>query len=322
MSKIVWDQLGERLGETGVDQGVLFSFKNNAYETGVAWNGLTSVNEAPTGGEPNPFYADNQKYIEIMSEEEFAGTIGCYMYPDEFKAAIGEIELATGVTVGQQTHAMFGLSYRTKIVSDTNGVDHGFKIHLVYNALAGVTARDHTTMNESPELEELSFDFTTTKIPVTGGKSTSHLIIDSTKIAVEDAAKLQTFLDTLYGNDISAARLLMPDEVAAIFTGAAIEAITLSTIAPVDAVSDVAVGENIVLTFNNKILDETISVLSAAGVVVAASHTFDAAGKILTINPTVDLSLNTKYTVVVAGVVDIYGQTLAPITKSFTTVEA
>lgn len=320
--KIVWDQLGERLGETGVDQGVLFPFKNSAYDTGVPWNGLTSVNEAPTGGEPNPFYADNQKYIEIMSEEEFAGTIGCYMYPDEFKAAIGEVELAPGVTVGQQTHAMFGLSYRTKIVNDTNGVDHGFKIHLVYNALAGVTARDHTTMNETPELEELSFDLTTTKIPVTGGKPTSHLIIDSTKIAVEDAEKLKTLLDTLYGTDISAARLLMPDEVAAIFTGAAIEAITLSTIAPVDAGIDVAVGENIVLTFNNKILDETISVLSAEGAVIAALHTFDATGKILTINPTVDLALNTKYTVVVAGVIDIYGQALAPVTKSFTTVEA
>ena len=317
--KIVWDQLGERLGETGVDQGVLFPFKGSAYETGVPWNGLTSVNEAPTGGEPNPFYADNQKYIEIMSEEEFAGTIGCYMYPDEFKAAIGENELATGVTVGQQAHTIFGLSYRTKIVNDTNGVDHGFKIHLVYNALAGVTARDHTTMNESPELEELSFDFTTTKVAVTGGKPTSHLIIDSTKIAVEDAAKLQTLLNTLYGTNITAPRLLMPDEVANIFEGAAIEAITLSTIEPEDAGEDIAVDENIILTFNNKILDETISVLSAEGDLIAASHTFDTTGKILTINPNVNLSLNTKYTIVVAGVVDIYGQALAPVTKSFTT---
>jgi hypothetical protein len=320
MSKIVWDQLGERLGETGVDQGVLFPFTGSAYETGVPWNGLTSVNEAPTGGEPNPFYADNQKYIEIMSEEEFAGTIGCYMYPDEFKAAIGETESTPGVIVGQQAHTIFGLSYRTKIVNDTNGVDHGFKIHLVYNALAGVTARDHTTMNESPELEELSFDFTTTKVAVTGGKPTSHLIIDSTKIAVEDAAKLQTLLDTLYGTNVAAPRLLMPDEVAAIFEGAEIEAITLSTIVPEDSGVNIAVNANITLTFNNKILDETISVLSAEGVVIAASHTFNATGKILTINPNVDLSLNTKYTVVVAGVVDIYGQALAPVTKSFTTV--
>lgn len=320
--KIKWDQIGEKLAETGVDQGVLYPYIAGAYATGVAWNGLTSVNEAPTGGEPNPFYADNQKYLEIMSEEEFAGSIGCYTYPDAFKPCIGEKELIAGIIVAQQSRSMFGFSYRTKIVNDVDGADHGFKIHLIYNALAGVSARDHATMNESPELEDLSYDITTTKVPVTGGKPTSHLIIDSTKIVVEDAAKLQTLLDTLYGTDAIAPRLLMPDEVAAIFEGAAINAITLSTIVPADATVDVAVGENIVLTFNNKILDETISVLSAAGVVIAASHTFDAAGKILTINPTVDLALNTKYTVVVAGVVDIYGQTLAPITKSFTTVVA
>lgn len=215
--KIVWDQLGERLAETGVDQGVLFPFKGTAYETGVPWNGLTSVNEAPTGGEPSPFYADNQKYIEIMSEEEFAGTVGCYMYPDEFKSSIGEMEVSPGVTVGQQAHTIFGLSYRTKIVNDTNGVDHGFKIHLVYNALAGVTARDHTTMNESPELEELSFDFTTTKVAVPGGKPTAHLVIDSTKFTAENKAKLDTFLDKLYGTEEEGPTLLLPGEIAAIF---------------------------------------------------------------------------------------------------------
>lgn len=320
MSKLIWDKIGERLAETGVDQGVLYPFVANAYATGVAWNGLTSLNEAPTGGEPNPFYADNQKYLEIMSEEEFAGTIGCYTYPDEFKECIGEKELKTGIIIGQQSRSMFGLCYRTKIVNDTNGSDHGFKIHLVYNAKAGVSARDHTTMNETPELEELSFDFTTTKVAVTGGKPAAHLIIDSTKIAVEDAAKLQTLLDTLYGTDVTTPRLLMPDEVADIFEGAAIEAITLSTIEPEDSDVEIAVDANIMLTFNNKILDETISVLSAEGVVIAASHTFDANGKILTINPNVNLSLNTKYTVVVAGVVDIYGQALVPVTKSFTTV--
>lgn len=226
MSKLKWDQLGERLAETGVDQGVLYPFVNGAYGDGTAWNGLTSVNEAPTGGEPSAFYADNQKYIEIMSEEEFAGAIGCYTYPDEFKACIGEQELAAGVVIGQQTHTMFGFSYRTKIVNDTNGVDHGFKIHLVYNALAGVSTRDHTTINDSPELEELSFDFTTTKVNVTGGKPTSHLIIDSTKIPAGMDDKFQTLLDTLYGKDAVEGeepipaivpKLLMPDEVAALF---------------------------------------------------------------------------------------------------------
>ena len=230
MSKLKWDQVGERIAETGVDQGVLYPFDTTTFGEGVPWNGLTSVNEAPTGGEPSPFYADNQKYLELMSEEEFAASIGCYTYPDEFKACVGETEMAPGVTIGQQTHKMFGFSYRTKIINDTNGMDHGFKIHLVYNALAGVTSRDHTTMNDSPELEEISYDITTTKVPVTGGKPTSHLVIDSTKFTVATQAKLQAIMDALYGKDAVVgtgtpaapqfpavkAKLLMPDEVMAI----------------------------------------------------------------------------------------------------------
>lgn len=224
--RLKWDETGKRIAETGVDQGVLYPFETGAYTTGVPWNGLTSVNEAPTGGEPSPFYADNQKYIELLSEEEFAGTIGCYTYPDEFKPCIGETELVPGVIVGQQSHKMFGFAYRTKIVNDTSGVDYGFKIHLVYNALAGVSARDHTTMNESPELEEISYDITTTKVPVTNGKPTAHLVIDSTKFTEATSAKLQTILDTLYGKDAVVEpeapaitpRLLMPDEVVAIMT--------------------------------------------------------------------------------------------------------
>lgn len=230
MSKLKWDQVGERIAETGVDQGVLYPFAETTFGEGVPWNGLTSVNEAPTGGEPSPFYADNQKYLELMSEEEFAASIGCYTYPDEFKACVGETEVVPGVTIGQQTHKMFGFSYRTKIINDTNGMDHGFKIHLVYNALAGVTARDHTTMNDSPELEEISYDITTTKVPVTGGKPTSHLVIDSTKFTVATQAKLQAIMDALYGKDAVVgtgtemapqfpavkAKLLMPDEVMAI----------------------------------------------------------------------------------------------------------
>ena len=201
MSKIVWDAVSEKIAETGVKNGVLYPMAAGTYTTGVPWNGLTSVNEAPTGAEASPFYADNGKYLEIMSEEEFAGTIGCYTYPDEFKPCIGEVELHGGITVAQQRHVAAGLCYRTEIVNDTDGLDHGFKIHLVYNSLFGVSARDHTTVNETPELEEMSFDFTATKVPVTGAKPTAHLIIDSTKIAQGDAAKLQTLLDTLYGKD-------------------------------------------------------------------------------------------------------------------------
>lgn len=216
--KLKWDQIGERLAETGVDQGVLYPFETNTFGDGVAWNGLTSVNEAPTGGEPTAFYADNQKYIELLSEEEFAATIGCYTYPDEFKQCIGETEIAVGVTISQQAHKMFGFSYRTKIVNDTNGLDHGFKIHLVYNALAGVSTRDHTTINETPELEDLSFDITTTKVPVTGGRPTSHLVIDSTKFTEATKAKLTALMDILYGATDTPPRLPMPDEVATLLS--------------------------------------------------------------------------------------------------------
>lgn len=220
MSKLLWDQLGERIAEAGVDQGVLYPFATSAFGTGVAWNGLTSVNEAPTGGEPSPFYADNRKYLELMSEEEYAGSIGCFTYPQEFLACLGEVEIAPGMIVAQQTHKMFAFSYRTKIINDTNGLDHGFKIHIVYNALAGVSARDHTTMNESPELEEITFDFTTTKVDVAGGKPTSHLVLDSTKFTEATMPKLQTIMDSLYGTESAEPTLLTPDEIAAILNAA------------------------------------------------------------------------------------------------------
>lgn len=250
MPKLKWDDVGERIAETGVKNGVLFPFVvtegTGAYANGIAWNGLTSVNEAPTGGEANPFYANNQKYLEVMSEEEFAGSIGCFTYPDEFKSCIGEKELVTGISIAQQKRSKFTFCYRTEIANDTNGMDHGYKIHIIYNAMAGVSTRDHTTVNETPEFEELTFDVTTTKVSVDGGKPTSHLIIDSTKIPAASADKLQELLDTLYGTDgtpeIPAVigngteqepevpavpavpgtepTLLMPDEIADIFTAA------------------------------------------------------------------------------------------------------
>ena len=224
MSRIVWDNIGEKIAETGIKNGILYPMTSGVYDTGKAWNGLTSLNEAPTGAEASPFYADNQKYLELMSEEEFAGSIGCYTYPDEFKPCIGEKELAAGVSIGQQRHQPFGLCYRTEVVNDTDGMEYGYKLHLVYNCLAGVSARDHATTNESPELEEMSFDFTSTKVPVTGGKPTAHLVIDSTKLDTAGQEKLATLLDLLYGKDGEVAEakeptLPSPDEVAAIFAG-------------------------------------------------------------------------------------------------------
>lgn len=222
MSKIVWDKIGEKIAETGIKNGVLYPMLSGAYTAGKAWNGLTSVNEAPTGAEASPFYADNQKYLELMSDEEFAGSIGCYTYPDEFKPCIGEKELAKGVSIGQQRHQPFGFCYRTEVVNDSDGMEYGYKIHLVYNSLAGVSARDHTTQNESPELEEMSFDFTSTKVPVTGGKPTAHLVIDSTKLDAAGLTKLATLLELLYGKDgegelAKEPSLPSPDAVAAIF---------------------------------------------------------------------------------------------------------
>ena len=225
MSKLIWDAIGEKIAETGIKNGVLYPLVSGVYGNGVAWNGLTSVNEAPTGAEPSPFYADNQKYLELMSEEEFAGSIGCYTYPDEFKPCIGESSLVEGVTIAQQRHVPFGFCYRTEIVNDTTGMDYGYKIHLVYNCQAGVSTRDHTTVNESPELEEMNFEFSATNVPVTGAKPTAHLIIDSTKIPVSAAAKLTALRDILYGKDATTdpvapavmTELLLPDEVAAVF---------------------------------------------------------------------------------------------------------
>lgn len=315
MSKLLWDQIGERFGEIGVDRGVLFPFAVSNYAAGVAWNGLTSVNEAPTGAEPSPFYADNRKYISLMSEEEFAGTIGCFTYPAEFQACLGEINLSNGVAISQQAHKVFGFSYRTKIVSDTNQ-DLGYKLHIVYNAVAGVTARDHKTMNESPELEELSFDFTATKVDVTGQKPTAKITIDSTKV---DPAKLAALELILYGNTGVDPRLPAPDEVASIFASAAPSALALSSSVPADAATAVVTSSNIVLTFNNKIAEESIVLTTQAGVVVPFSKSWDVNGKILTIDPTANLTAATSYNIVIAGVSDIYSQTLAPVVRKFTT---
>ena len=314
--KLVWDAVGQRIAEAGVKNGVLYPMVAGVYGAGVAWNGLTSIGEAPTGAEASPFYADNQKYLEIMSAEEFAGTIGCYTYPDAFKSCVGEGSLVSGIVIGQQTHTKFGFSYRTEIVNDTEGVDFGYKIHLVYNCLAGISSKDHTTINDSPAFEEMSFDFTATKVNVTDAAPTAHLIIDSTKV---DSATLAAFETILYGAAGVDPRLPLPDEIKALFAGGAPSALALSSVVPADAATGVAVASNIVFTFNNKINTEEIVVMSAAGAIVSGSRAWDADGKVLTFDPTTNLSGATTYLVAIAGVEDIYGQTLANTVKKFTT---
>lgn len=197
-TKLVWDQDGQKLYETGVDRGVLFPYDTDAYGAGVAWNGLINVNESPSGAEPTALWADNRKYLELISTEEFGFTIEAYMSPEEFDACDGSIELAPGVFAGQQNRKSFGFSYRTLIGNDAEGTDYGYKIHLVYGAKAKPSSRDNATVNDSPEAMTLSWECSTTPVDVPNGKPTAHVVIDSTKVGAEKIAALE---EMLYGSD-------------------------------------------------------------------------------------------------------------------------
>lgn len=211
MSKLVWDKVGERYYETGVDRGVLFPMgKGGKYDAGVAWSGLTAINENPSGGEANPFYVDNIKYLNIMGTEDFGFGIEAYTYPDEWEACDGSAEIAPGVTAGQQTRKVFGLSYRTLIGNDTEGTDHGYKIHLVYGAQASPSQRNRNSVNESPEPTAMSWDATTTPVDIPGFKPAAHLTISSTKTSPEKMAALEAIL---YGSESAEPHLPMPDEL-------------------------------------------------------------------------------------------------------------
>lgn len=217
MSKLIWDKTGERFYETGTDHGVLYPLKNGTYEAGVAWNGLTAVSENPTGGEPTDLYADNIKYLSLMSTEEFGFTIEAYTYPDEFAACDGSAELSEGVIIGQQSRTHFGFCYRTRIGNDEDGDDLGYKLHLVYNCLASPSDKGYSTVNDSPEAITLSWEVSTTPVSVKGFKPTAYLIIDSRKV---DAAKLAKIEEALYGTNDTEPKLLLPDEVVELLTAA------------------------------------------------------------------------------------------------------
>jgi hypothetical protein len=210
-NKLEWDKTGERLYETGVKQGVLYVQEAGAYPKGVAWNGLTAVTESPSGAEATPLYADDIKYLNLMSAEEFGATIEAYTYPDEFKVCNGEAELVAGVSIGQQTRKTFGMCYRTSIGNDTDGSDFGYKLHLIYGALAAPSEKAYATINDSPEAITFSWEVTTTPVSVTGFKPTSYVVIDSTKV---DAEKLATLEAKLYGSESEEAMLPLPDEIA------------------------------------------------------------------------------------------------------------
>lgn len=235
MSKLKWDKTGERYYETGVDHGVLYPQKDGAYPAGVAWNGLITVTESPSGAENNALYADNMKYLNLKSAEEFGATIECYTYPDEWEACNGESALVPGVTLLQQRRNTFGLAYRTKKGNDTEGEDYGFKLHLIYGASASPSEKSYGTVNDSPEAITFSYEITTTPVDVSGKdangkpfKPVACVIIDSTKV---DTDKLEALEKILYGTDevvgteadgsdtipATEPRLPLPDELKEIF---------------------------------------------------------------------------------------------------------
>lgn len=211
MSKLIWDQTGERFYETGVKKGVLYVQEAGVYPKGVAWNGLTAVTESPSGAEATALYADDIKYLNLISAEEFGATIEAYTYPDEFAACDGSAALAAGVMIGQQKRKTFGLSYVTTLGNDTDGADYGYKLHIIYGALAAPSEKAYATINDSPEAITFSWELTTTPVNVPGFKPTASITIDSTKVAAEKLTALEA---VLYGSDDVEARLPLPEEIA------------------------------------------------------------------------------------------------------------
>ena len=215
MAKLVFDESGKRFYETGVSKGVLYvQDASGAYPQGVAWNGLTAVNEAPSGAEATPLYADDIKYLELRSAEGFGATIEAYTYPDEFEQCDGSAELAEGVVIGQQARKAFGLCYRTIVGNDVQGNDFGYKLHLIYGATAAPSEKAYATVNDSPEAVTFSWEVTCTPVEVEGFKPTATVVIDSRKV---DAEKLAALEAKLYGSEAEEAQLPLPAEIAAMF---------------------------------------------------------------------------------------------------------
>mgnify|MGYP006891091497 FL=1 len=212
MSKLVWDQSGKRLYETGVDHGVLYPIQTGGvYSKGVAWNGLTAVTESPSGADVNDIYADNMKYLGLVGAEKFGATVEAYTYPDEFAECDGSVELVKGATIGQQNRKVFGMVYRTVVGNDVDGNEHGYKLHLIYGATAAPSEKAYNTINEDPEAITFSWELSTTPVNVTGHKPTASLTIDSTKA---DPAKLAELEKILFGDTETEPRLPLPDEIA------------------------------------------------------------------------------------------------------------
>lgn len=217
--RLTWDDTGKRLYETGVKQGVFYPQDDNGtYPKGIAWNGLTAVTESPEGAEPTPLYADDIKYLNLLSAEEFKATVEAYTYPDEFAECDGSGSLVEGVTISQQDRKPFGLSYRTSLGNDVKGNEYGYKLHIVYGCLAAPSEKAYATVNDSPEAITFSWEVSTTPVNVTGFKPTASLTLNSVKLG---ATKMKAIEDVLYGSSTAEARLPLPDEIKSIIEGAA-----------------------------------------------------------------------------------------------------
>lgn len=223
MAKLVWDKTGEHFYETGVKQGVFYPQTNGTYTKGVAWNGLTAVTESPSGAEATALYADDIKYLSLYSTEEFGATVEAYTYPEEFAICDGSAALVDGVYVGQQTRKPFGLCYKTTLGNDTEGNDHGYKLHIIYGAMASPSEKAYSTINDSPDAVAFSWELTTTPVSVSGMKPTATIVIDSTKADETKLAALEVILygkdpTTSDGNDGVDPRLPLPDEIKTLMT--------------------------------------------------------------------------------------------------------
>ena len=227
MSKLVWDKTDERIYETGVNKGVLYPYstQSKAYSEGVVWNGLTGVTESPSGAEATALYADNIKYLNLLSTEEFGATVEAYTYPDEFAECNGEATLTTGVVAGQQKRTMFGMAYQTRI-GNADDPEAGYKIHLIYGAKAAPSEKAYATINDSPEAITFSWELSTTPVEIEGFKPTASIVIDSTKV---DASRLADLEAILYGSNSSNARLPLPSEVVSIISGKKVSSIAVTT---------------------------------------------------------------------------------------------
>ena len=218
MAKLVWDKTGERYYETGVKNCVLYvQDETGTYPKGVAWNGITAVTESPSGAESTPLYADDTKYLNLISNEEFGATIEAYTYPDEFAECDGTAELAEGIKLGQQPRKQFGLCYLTTLGNDLKKNDYGYKLHLVYGCTAAPSEKGYATINDSPEAITFSWEVSTTPVDVPGFKPTAHIEIDSTKVKPEDLAKIKA---KLWGSASEEATLPLPNEIKTLITAA------------------------------------------------------------------------------------------------------